>query len=108
MDIDEYQKWTESTRCELKGEGSYEEHLVYGLVEEVGEVMGVMKRRVRDGWDSATVEDKLVGELGDVLWYLSQLALAYGITMSEILAVNMMKLEDRKKRGVLHGEGDVR
>jgi hypothetical protein len=46
--------------------------------------------------------------LGDVLWYVSQLAAEIGFTLDEIGEMNLDKLFSRRERGVLGGSGDQR
>lgn len=52
--------------------------------------------------------NELAKELGDVLWYIARLADVYGFSMTQVMAWNVEKLESRRKRGVLQGEGDNR
>ena len=47
-------------------------------------------------------------ELGDVLWYMAQLALLCGIDLDDVATANIQKITDRDKRGVRHGAGDNR
>ena len=47
-------------------------------------------------------------ELGDVLWYLSELCTRLEIRLEDVAARNVAKLADRASRGVLGGDGDVR
>ena len=47
-------------------------------------------------------------ELGDVLWYVSNLASDLGLTLDEIATQNIDKLRDRERRDVLQGDGDDR
>jgi len=47
-------------------------------------------------------------ELGDVLWYVAQLASELGLELDEIAAQNLEKLFSRQERGVLSGSGDDR
>lgn len=53
----------------LRGTPEGLEYLRLGLVSEVGEVAGVLKRIIRDGWPVEVWRPKLVLELGDVAWY---------------------------------------
>ena len=47
-------------------------------------------------------------ELGDVLWYVAQLASELGLELDQIAQVNLDKLLSRQHRGVLSGSGDER
>jgi len=47
-------------------------------------------------------------ELGDVLWYLAQLATELGLDLDNIAQNNLDKLLSRQERGQLHGSGDNR
>lgn len=69
------------------------EYLILGLVSEVGEVADLLKRLIRDGDDL----EELPLELGDVLWYLSNLCAEYGYSLDHIAAENIRKLEARHK-----------
>ena len=45
-------------------------------------------------------------DLGDVLWYVANLATDCQLTLEDIATVNVLKLEDRQNRGTLKGSGD--
>ncbi|HWX87432.1 MAG TPA: MazG nucleotide pyrophosphohydrolase domain-containing protein, partial [Solirubrobacteraceae bacterium] len=47
-------------------------------------------------------------ELGDVLWYVAQLASELDLSLEEIAKQNLEKLFSRQARGVLSGSGDDR
>jgi NTP pyrophosphatase (non-canonical NTP hydrolase) len=47
-------------------------------------------------------------ELGDVMWMVAEICSVYGFALEEILENNIAKLEDRKNRNVIVGEGDNR
>lgn len=81
-----------------------------GLANEAGEVAGKVKKIFRDRQGHITDADReaLALELGDVLWYLSELCTKLGIRLEDVAAGNIAKLADRASRGVLTGEGDRR
>lgn len=80
-----------------------------GMGGEAGEVMEKIKKHARDGVASLKTHREEVGkELGDVLWYLSQLAADFGFSLQEVAQMNLDKLASRKARGVLSGSGDNR
>ncbi len=87
---------------ELPVDGMYN---ALGLCGEAGECAEKIKKLARDGSINAGDIKK---ELGDVLWYLSQLAADYHFTLEQVAQSNLAKLADRAARGVLSGSGDNR
>ena len=81
-----------------------------GLANEVGEVAGKIKKIFRDRGGKITEEDRqaLKGELGDVLWYLTQVCTELGLTLEEVAGANLEKLFSRLERGQIRGDGDHR
>jgi NTP pyrophosphatase (non-canonical NTP hydrolase) len=81
-----------------------------GLAGEAGEVAGKLKKVMRDGGCdlTAAARKSIAEELGDVLWYASELASSLGVSLDSVAQANLRKLESRKKRGVLGGSGDKR
>jgi NTP pyrophosphatase (non-canonical NTP hydrolase) len=81
-----------------------------GLCGEAGEVAEKVKKMIRDdgGVLSAQRRDALAGELGDVLWYVAQLATEAGLDLDAIARDNLDKLRSREGRGMLGGSGDER
>lgn len=76
-----------------------------GLGGEAGEYSEKVKKLIRDG----TLDKPLaVKELGDVLWYLTRSANELGYSLQDVAEINVLKLTDRKERGVLKGSGDER
>ena len=47
-------------------------------------------------------------ELGDVLWYLTQICTELDLTLEEVAEANLVKLFDRLERGKIKGDGDNR
>lgn len=81
-----------------------------GLVNEAGEVAGKIKKIFRDRAGVVSAEDKeaLKGELGDVLWYLTQICTNLGLSLEEVAEHNLDKLFSRLERGKIGGDGDNR
>ena len=81
-----------------------------GLVNEAGEFAGKIKKIFRDKNGIISPEDRqaLKGELGDVLWYLTQLCTELDLTLEEVAAANLEKLFSRLERGKIAGDGDNR
>jgi NTP pyrophosphatase (non-canonical NTP hydrolase) len=81
-----------------------------GLAGEAGEVSNKVKKIYRDKAGKYTLQDRndIADELGDVLWYISQLASDFNICLEGIAEDNIRKLQDRKKRNMLRGNGDKR
>lgn len=81
-----------------------------GLVGEAGEVAEKIKKIIRDKnfkFDKETKEE-IKKELGDVMWYLAQLATELNFSLEEIAKLNLEKLFSRQKRGKIKGSGDNR
>lgn len=104
MELDKYQE--DATAFRLPQAAP--EERVMGLLEEAGEVAGVFKRMLRGDYDMDMAGTKLHKELGDILWYLSQIAYDNGWKLSDIAKENLSKLEDRKLRNVIMGSGSDR
>lgn len=109
MDFNEYQK--QSRKTALYTEKELEVfYPVLGLCGESGEIAEKIKKLYRDTSGKVTDELRkdLTKELGDVLWYLSQLATDLDISLDDIAKGNIEKLFSRLKRNKIHGSGDNR
>tara|TARA_R100000789_G_C2882789_1_gene115046 strand:- start:173 stop:490 length:318 start_codon:yes stop_codon:yes gene_type:complete len=78
-----------------------------GLAGESGEVCEKVKKYLR-GDDSPNLRKDIEKELGDVLWYVANLASDLGLHLDNIATKNLDKLRDRERRDVLQGDGDER
>lgn len=108
--MDDYESWTKSTAVYPEAGKSTLTELTYlslGLVGEAGEVANKVKKLLRDQ-DSPEKRAMVLPEIGDVLWYLARLTSALGSTLNQEALKNREKLEQRKERGVLQGNGDNR
>ena len=89
------------------------DNLVYpalGLCGEAGETAEKIKKAIRDDGGVLTDErrEALAAELGDVLWYVAQLATEAGLELDRLAEANLDKLASRRRRAVLQGSGDDR
>ena len=109
MTFDEYQNKTQETAI-YPNVGTNFIYPTLGLCGEAGEVAEKIKKVIRDGNGTFTVEGlaELQKEMGDVLWYVSQLASELRIPLGRIAEENIKKLQSRKDREVLQGSGDNR
>jgi len=109
MTFDEYQKKSRQTAI-YPNRGNNFIYPALGIAGEAGEVAEKIKKVIRDGnseIDNKTKE-KINKELGDLLWYIAQLATELNLSLDKVASDNLKKLFSRKKRGVLHGNGDER
>lgn len=109
MTFDEYQ-----ARCRVTAKyPDVGRNFIYptlGLSGEAGEVAEKIKKVLRDkgGVIDDEVRENIKKELGDVLWYVAQLATELGLSLDDIADTNLKKLLSRLERGVISGNGDNR
>lgn len=111
MDFDEYQKL--ATRTATFDGKQLEYQLMYlalGITGEAGEIAEKVKKIMRndEGVVSEEKRHDLTREIGDVLWYLSQLARILQVPFSDVAKTNIDKLADRAQRSVIKNDGDNR
>ena len=106
MNMNEYQKRARKTAIYPRTHA-----IIYpalGLAGETGECVEKVKKMLRDDAGNLTPEcrEAICKDLGDVLWYVANLATDCQLTLEDIATVNVLKLEDRQNRGTLKGSGD--
>lgn len=109
MTLEEYQQRSRVTAL-YPDAGNNFVYPTLGLVGEAGETADKIKKVIRDNAGVMTDEVKVeIGkELGDVLWYIAQLATELKLDLNDIAQQNLEKLLSRKARGVISGSGDNR
>ena len=109
MHLSEYQTRSRATAV-YPDAGDNLTYPALGLCGEAGECAEKVKKAIRDDGGELTGERRaaLAAELGDVLWYMAQLATEAGLELDAIAEDNIAKLLSRKERGVLQGSGDTR
>lgn len=109
MNFEEYQKKSRVT-AKYPNAGKNYVYPTLGLAGESGEVAEKIKKVIRDksGVVDEETREMIKKELGDVLWYVSQIATELGLDLDDIAEHNIEKLYSRMERGKLSGSGDER
>lgn len=92
-DIEEYVAWTGNTCAKLDNSLTDIVHMLFGMTTEVGELTDVFKKFIAYGKEIDTVN--VIEELGDILYYIASFCRIYGVSLTEVIARNMAKLETR-------------
>lgn len=109
MTFREYQLKAKETAC-FPDKDLIFIYTALGMVGEAGEVAEKIKKIWRDKNKQINDVDReeIKKELGDVLWYLSQLAEELKIDFDDVAQANINKTQSRLARNSIHGSGDNR
>ncbi len=109
MNFNEYQQKARQTAIYPNKDNNFI-YPTLGLVGEAGEVAEKIKKVIRDNNGIITQEKKeeIKKELGDVLWYIANLAHELNIDLEDVAGSNIEKLFSRMERDKVHGDGDNR
>lgn len=110
MDFQYYQEQASKTAV-YKNQGTFEGILytMLGLANQTGQAVGKLKKVLRGDYDfNEDTKQKVVDELGDVMWYMAMAATELGVSLEQICYGNLEKLRDRAERGKIKGDGDKR
>ena len=103
MTLDEFQRAAKRTSAAPFPERERLMVQTLGLCGEAGEVADLVKKA---SWHGLALDDAtLANELGDVLWYVADIATARGLSLSDIAAGNVAKLARRYPDGFVVGGG---
>lgn len=91
MDFQEYQRKAIETD---QAPGSKEVPL-FGLAGEAGQLLSEYKKYLRDGDAHLLFKDRVAEELGDLLWYISNVATKFELNLDDIAIANLDKTKDR-------------
>jgi NTP pyrophosphatase (non-canonical NTP hydrolase) len=88
---------------ELDEKGANIERLLtagVGINAEGGEFLEIIKKMIFQGkpWNQDNREHLII-ELGDIMWYVAQACMALEVTIDEVVARNVTKLEKRYPGG---------
>ncbi len=96
MRMNEYQLLAQRTANTKTRSGKIENGIL-GLCGETGECADLWKKYLHQGHELD--KDKLVEELGDVLWYCAELASGLGMSLEDVAQINVEKLKKRYPAG---------
>lgn len=94
MTINEYQRLAMRT-CNLEGIAK-ERHALHGMVGEIGEIHSIYQKAYQGHEFNY---DELKKEMGDLLWFVAELADYQGWELEEIMRLNIEKLKKRYPNG---------
>lgn len=97
MTINEYQSLAMATLNPALSKRDALINGVMGLCGEAGEAIDIVKKHLAQGHELD--REALLGELGDVAWYLAETACALDADLEGVLAANIEKLRRRYPRG---------
>lgn len=96
LTLNEYQKKAARTINNKLTKHQQVDHAVFGLASEAGEISGIFQKVLQG---HKVDPEHLKKEMGDVLWFLAELATAYGWDLGDIGELNNKKLEARFPNG---------
>src|SRR6185312_1019849 len=99
MDFDTYQREAQGTdRVPAEaGSGDALSLIVpmLGLAGETGQLLSEYKKHLRDGEAHRLFKERVSEELGDLLWYVANVASKFNLTLGEIATANLAKTRAR-------------
>ena len=97
MTINEYQKLAMTTLNPDLDKKDVLINGVMGLCGESGEVIDIVKKHLAQGHELD--KEKIIKELGDVAWYMAEIATVLDVELEEVLVQNIEKLKKRYPEG---------
>lgn len=100
MDLNTYQREAQSTdRVPSKANAAADENSLIvpllGLAGETGELLSEYKKHLRDGEAHLLFKDRVSEELGDLLWYIANVAEKFDLKLEDIARQNLEKASGR-------------
>lgn len=98
MNFREYQDKALQTDKVQATDASDNVHIIVpmlGLAGEAGELLSEYKKHLREGETHLLFKERICEELGDLLWYIANVASKFGLNLDEIARSNLSKVQDR-------------
>ena len=98
MDFNSYQ--TEALRTDrVPGRGADDDASLIvpmlGLAGETGQLLSEYKKHLRDGEAHRLFKERVSEELGDLLWYVANVASKFDLSLSDVASANLAKVRQR-------------
>ena len=97
MTINEYQKLAMTTLNPNLDKKDVLINGVMGLCGESGEVIDIVKKHLAQGHELD--REKIIKELGDVAWYMAEIATVLDVDLEDVFIQNIEKLKKRYPEG---------
>src|SRR6266481_4335499 len=98
MDFDYYQDAASGTDQFAGQNAKKDEGLMIpllGIAGETGTLLAEFKKKIRDRESYEGFKERAEEELGDIMWYLANIASRLGLSLSEIASKNLHKVNER-------------
>ena len=96
MDFNNYQKQAQQTdRVPAHDDAASLIVPMLGLSGETGQLLSEYKKHLRDGEAHHLFKERVSEELGDLLWYIANVASKFDLMLSDIAAANLVKVKQR-------------
>lgn len=92
MNLNEYQDLARRTQNTELTDGERLAHALMGLGSECGEILGIFQKMFQG---HEVDEDKVVDEMGDLMWFLAELADCLKVELNFVAEHNIAKLLKR-------------
>ncbi len=99
MEFDDYQKEALRTDRVPARDGAEDATALIvpmlGLAGETGQLLSEYKKHLRDGEAHRLFKERVSEELGDLLWYIANVASKFDLPLSNIASANLAKVKER-------------
>lgn len=95
MTLEEFQREALKTDRNPGSSESAQMIPLLGLAMESGELLGEYKKYLRDGASHKLFKERFADEIGDILWYLANVATKFDLNLETVASQNLAKCRDR-------------
>lgn len=93
MNFKEYQEATSRTANQNLTHNEKLQNWALGIAGEAGETIELVKKHIYH--NKSLDKDTMAKEIGDILWYISEMCSANGLLLEDVAIANIMKLKAR-------------